>query len=270
MNTFLATLGQRPEAITLALDELQIRYTFSQVVILHTQPQISGIASAYLELKQVLKQDYQGVDLHWHELCQSDGSPLVDILNQATATEYYRAIYSSLLKYKEQRKSLHLLVAGGRKAMSIYATLAASLLFTQQDKVWTILSPEVLTQHKGIFHAPAQFRNQIQMVQLPIMTTRILPGSIPSYLLENPENLSGRSRRVMFIDKLTLQERRLAETVLMNPYVDNQELANLLGKSKRTVETQFRSIYNKLKIFLDFGEEISNKRQALLDILSEE
>jgi DNA-binding CsgD family transcriptional regulator len=174
------------------------------------------------------------------------------------------------LKYKEQRKSLHLLVAGGRKAMSIYATLAASLLFTQQDKVWTILSPEVLTQHKGIFHAPAQFRNQIQMVQLPIMTTRILPGSIPSYLLENPENLSGRSRRVMFIDKLTLQERRLAETVLMNPYVDNQELANLLGKSKRTVETQFRSIYNKLKIFLDFGEEISNKRQALLDILSEE
>jgi CRISPR-associated Csx14 family protein len=271
MNTFLATLGQRPEAITLALDELQPKYAFTQVVILHTDPQISQIGDAYNNLKMVFEQDYPGLPVHWYALCQSDRSPIKDIFNQATATQYYRAIYGSLLKYKEQHHALHLLVAGGRKAMSIYATLAASLLFTPRDKVWTILSPDELINHKGVFHAPSpEIRRQIQMVQLPMVTARILPGSIPSHLLENPENLYDRSRRVMFMGKLSPQERLLTETVLMNPYVTNEELAKLLDKSKRTVETQFRSIYNKLQTFLDFGEEISNKRQALIDLLNEE
>lgn len=269
-NIFLATLGQRPEAITMALDALLPRYDFSTVAILHTEPTLSDIAPAYDALKTVLAEDYPQLSQRWHELCRPDGSPLLDIHDQTSATDYYRAIYDVLREYKQQRVPLHLLVAGGRKAMSIYGTLAASLLFTQSDRVWTILSPSVLIHNKGMFHAPDRMRDQIQMVQLPVKTARLLPGSVPEHLLEDPERLHTGSQRVIFLSKLTRQERKLVETLQLHPYVSNQELADLLHKSKRTIETQFRSIYSKLIGFLDFGEEISNKRQALLDVLNEE
>lgn len=42
-TVFLATLGQCPEAITLALDRLHERYQYADVILLHTDPQASGM-----------------------------------------------------------------------------------------------------------------------------------------------------------------------------------------------------------------------------------
>ena len=53
---FLALLGQRPQAITIALDVLLPRYNYQRIGILHTDPQASMIDMAYQQLHEVLRQ----------------------------------------------------------------------------------------------------------------------------------------------------------------------------------------------------------------------
>lgn len=264
-NIYLATLGQRPEAITVALDLLSERYKFAEAVILHTEPQISGIADAYRDLKSVFSQDYKGLPIVWREIACADGSPLIDIEDQATAAHYYQAVLEVLLGYKRQGYTLHLMIAGGRKAMSIYATLAAAAFFGGQDRVWTVLSPPTMLNVSGQFHTPVGMRQQVQLVQLPLLPARLIGGNLPdnvSAYLQRRGDL-----RTDFFSRLTPAEREIAEAFTQHPYHLNEDLAELLGKSKRTIENQFASIYQKLALFLDAWDEIGDKRAALRDLL---
>jgi hypothetical protein len=264
-NVYLATLGQRPEAITVALDLLSERYTFTEAVILHTEPQVSGIAGAYRDLQAVFAQDYPDLSTRWYELTGIDGSPLMDIESQATANHYYQAVLDVLLEYKRQGYALQLMIAGGRKAMSIYATLAAGVLFGRQDRVWTVLSPPAMLNTPRQFHVPAGLRHEIQLVQLPLLPARLVGGHLPddvdTYLQRR------RDLRTDFFLRLTLAEQEVAEVFTQHPYHFNEDLAEVLGKSKRTIDNQFASIYQKLALFLDAWEDIGDKRAALRDLL---
>lgn len=152
MTVLLATLGQRPEAITRALDALLPRYSYIEVLILHTDPEHSDVSSAYAELMSILKADYSDLNASGKTLCYADGKPLTDISNQHSAESYYHALLEVIRQYRVQFIFIHLLVAGGRKAMSIYAALAAELLFGEHDRLWTIHTPKGLMQF-GLFHA---------------------------------------------------------------------------------------------------------------------
>ncbi|NJL54076.1 hypothetical protein HC928_02170 [bacterium] len=126
---YLATLGQRPQAITVALDALCARFNsdYAGAVILHTEPQHSGIAEAYADLQDCFAQDYPRLTVHWHELQGHGGAPLLDIEDQAGADQYFAAVLEALAHWKREGHALHLMVSGGRKAMSTYATLAATV-----------------------------------------------------------------------------------------------------------------------------------------------
>src|SRR5690606_29338895 len=183
--------------------------------------------------------------------------------DQHSAEAYYRGVLQVLYEYKRDGWLLHLMLAGGRKAMSIYAMLAASALFEPpHDRVWTVLSPEAMLAQPGQFHTPPGLRQQVQLVDLPLRPARIAPGTTVEALLERP-----LSRSRAFLAKLTPAERDLAELLRRNPYASNDQLGQLSNKSGRTVENQLRTIYDKMIGFLDKGESITDKRQALLDIL---
>ena len=263
----LATLGQRPEAITLGLDRLCERYRISAVGIIHTEPTVSGIAEALTELKPILAHDYPTLAVSYHELTRPNGAPLIDISDQTSAADYFRSIYHVLLDFKAQHEGLHLIVAGGRKAMSIYATLAAALVFGQQDRVWTVLSSSALLEQSGQFHAPPGWRDQVQIVEMPLVPARL--ALIPETLRDDPLALVARmqDRRADFLAKLTVQQRHLAELYEQHPDATNTELGQMLGKSARTVENHFRAIYNTMIGFLEFGETVRHKRQTLLELL---
>lgn len=260
---FLATLGQRPEAITVAYDRLSERYSYDMLALLHTDSQASDIATAHAALSIVLQRDYPRLTVHYHEITRVNGMPLLDIEGTADAEVYYDEVLDVLQNYKEQHFHIHLMVAGGRKAMSIYAMLAASLVFEPpHDRVWTVLSPQTILERRGQYHIPAGIRDQVQVVELPLITTHPAPGVHPKEVLRSRGN-----RRAAFLAKLSKQERVLVELLIEQPYAKNEQLAGMLHKSDRTIENQFGSIYNKMIGFLDLGERVSNKRQALLDIL---
>ncbi|MGQ9908250.1 MAG: CRISPR-associated ring nuclease [Candidatus Flexifilum sp.] len=260
---YIATLGVRPEAITVAFDLLNAQYYYERIIILHTDPVRSGIADAYERLKDVLKADYPGIPAEFHEIRYPDGAPLLDIVDQPSAEAYYRAVLAVLHTFRQQLRAQHLMIAGGRKAMSTYATLAAAVLFEPpHDRVWTVLSPDSMLAQPGQFHIPPGLRDQVQLVELPLRSARIAPSTPLETLLSPPQ-----SRRDAFLSKLTRAERDVVELLRRNPYETNARLAEIANKSERTIENQLRVIYDKLMSFLEFGETIHDKRQVLLDVV---
>ncbi|QPC80538.1 hypothetical protein G4Y79_12515 [Phototrophicus methaneseepsis] len=262
-TVFLATLGQRPEAITIALDVLLPRYTYDLIGILHTEPMHSGIAEALRDLKSVLKQDYAGLPVVYYQITFPNGDPLLDITNQYSAEAYHIGVLAVLKKYRSQRDTIHLLVAGGRKAMSIYATLAASLLFGANDRAWTILSPPALMK-PGCYHVPPGFQEQIQPVPLPILPSRFLPETLAEMNIDTLLEQQ-RSPRTRWYETLSEQEQALVNLLSDHPHATNERLAEILNKSEKTIENQLSSIYQKLERFYEVKRK--HKRQTLLDVL---
>ena len=264
---FLATLGQRPEAITMALDALLPRYGYAEVGILHTDPQHSSVASACTAVLRVLQVDYHHLKSDGITLCYRNGQPLTDISDQHSAEAYYHALLEVIRQYRASYVPVHLLVAGGRKAMSIYAALAAGLLFSEHDRLWTVHTPQELMQ-VGVFHAPAGMQDRVQLIQLPVTPSRLLPGVLAGKDVQHLLERSRTSPRELFQQSLTEEESKLAETLRQQPYAANVELGNILGKSPKTIENQLRAIYGKLFTYFDLNIEDKRKRQALLDVLT--
>jgi len=265
-SVFLSTLGQRPEAITVAFDILRDRYAYAEFGVLHTDPHLSGIARAYEHLHLVLARDYPAVKARFHKLQRPDGSALIDIVDDATARAYHRAVLTVLHEYRERGFRIHLLVSSGRKAMSVYAMLAASILFDPpHDKVWVVLSPDAVVARAGEFHVPTGMRPEIEIVDLPLITARLAPGTHPF-----DYTALAASRAEQFLAKLSTEERAVALMLKSNPYASNPDLAQMMTKAPKTIEHQLASIYDKLIGFLDHGETIDprKRRQALLDLLN--
>jgi len=264
-NIFLATLGQRPEAITIAYDQLAERIPFEQMGIIHTDAERSGIANAFNDLRGVVLRDYAHITVRWHEARRQNGDPILDIDTQSAAHDYYLALFAILREYRSSGYTLHLLIAGGRKAMSVYAALAASLVFGGQDRLWTLLSPADVVEQRGLFHLKPGMRDRVQLVEMPILPARLLPGDFPT----DPQAFIAQRRdpRIDFLSRLTKQEARVTELLTQHPYATTDELATFLNKSPRTVENQLRAVYDKMTGFFDVGTKKAGKRQFLIDLL---
>lgn len=267
-DIFLATLGRRPEAITVALDRLADHYPFAEVVILHTEPQHSAIATAFKELRDVFSADYPALRVNWRHLMHENGEAILDIGDQRSADAYLQAVFRVLAEYKANDCTLHLLVAGGRKAMSIYATLAATLIFGPRDRVWTVLSPDEMVDQRGMFHIPPGLRDRVQVVDLPVIPSRLTAAErAPA---ADPRTIIARHRepRTTLLERLAPAERELALLLDRHPRKTNAELAAILNKEERTVENQFRAIYQKLADFYNIDGPANRKRAVLIEVLA--
>lgn len=263
---FLATLGQRPEAITIAFDCLSERFHYDGIGIIHSEPQHSGIAGALKTLKPILKNDYVLEHVRYHEIQFENGNPLIDIINQHSAEAYYRGVLAILRDYLVAGHHIHLLVAGGRKAMSIYATLAASLIFGKHDRVWTVLSsPSVIETRE--FHIPVGMAMDVQVVRLPILPSRFMPETLQEMDVETLLQAQDDPARALMND-LSTEEMRLIEMLREHPRATRQTLAERLGKSIKTIDHQFRSIYRRMDRY--YAVQHTHKKQILLDILEQE
>lgn len=262
-HIYLATLGQRPEVITLALDGLlRMGYPIGAAVILHTHPVASPITEALDSLCPVLAEYQASITPIYREVKRADGHPLHDITDTLSADSYHRALIQIFAEFKGSASVLHLLVAGGRKAMSIYAMLAASVVFGAQDRVWTLLSEPELVARRGEFHLRPGDHDKVQMVALPMLTARLAPGVDPIDAYERRAD-----PRTEFLAKLSRAESVIAEALIQSPSASNAELAARLGKSQSTVEKQLEAIYAKMVGFYDGGERVVHKRAVLVNLL---
>ena len=262
---FLATVGQRPAAVTMAFDLLGQRYKYSEIGFIVTDPQHPNIKSYHQQLLSFTREDFPDYDIVNHIVRDTENQPLIDIHNSHDAEIYFRNILSILKSYREDGHHIHFLVAGGRKAMTTYATIAASLIFGINDHVYTIISSEKLIR-EGHRKVPIGRSNEVEIVPLPMLPSRLLPNMLPMITVTEIIELTNDSRE-RFLGDLTEIEHNLVETVYQNPRATYKKLGNMLNKSPRTIENQLAKIYTKMLPYYEI-QNTREKKNTLIDVMA--
>lgn len=267
-HLYLATIGQRPQAVTVAFDVLRERYTYARIGLLHTDPERSGIAVPLRDLQAEIARAYPELPVDSHEIYDLGGNPLLDIEDDSSAEAYFYGVLDALLAYKQQEYTIHLMVAGGRKAMSVYAVYAASLLLDEYDRVWTVLTPKEIMATNA-YHVPVADRGRVQVAALPFLPSRFAPTTLETLTREDIiEHLRRRlNRKEMLLSRLTPAQHRVANALAAHEDYTDQQIADMLVLSIKTVQNHLQIIYDTVRTVFDFGDKIRDVRLALIKIM---
>jgi hypothetical protein len=175
---YIATLGNAPQVVTLALDILLPQYPFVEVCVIHTDDRpeerlpkmkfstmhetVQQLDKEFLNHKpmpappgeKAWRVDYKCQDRYYQftyrrVLIQREEQepgqlatavPVKDVETEANSQAAFRTIFRTIQRYKGQRAVIHFNLAGGRKSMSVFAMCAAQIVFAPGDKLWHVVS----------------------------------------------------------------------------------------------------------------------------------
>lgn len=185
---YIATLGNAPQVVTLALDQLLPQHPFVEVCVIHTDDTPGGslpamkFGSMYETVQQLDKEfrnpvpqeappgervwlvDY-AVNGRYYRFTyrriviqresQEPGQlikhiPVKDVETEANAQAAFRTIFRTVQQYKGQRAIIHFNLAGGRKSMAVFAMAAAQVLFTPGDQLWHVVSRDEFVESQAM------------------------------------------------------------------------------------------------------------------------
>ena len=271
-ESLVATLGTQPQVVTLVLDELRKRgFGIGRVVAIHTDDSQEPMRSCLSRLRAEFREYYSAPEPIEAEFIPLDG--IADILTEEDAGVVFRTLYRTVLGEKRSGRRVHLSIAGGRKVMSVYGMAVAQLLFDDDDRVWHLVSEEVLHSGERLHASPGE---EVVLVPVPILRwSMISPVMTELVLREDPwEALRVYRRKVERGDQIQLMyfleqelrrsERKLVE-LLVREGLTNKELATRLGKSEKTVANQLSAVYEKYKRYR--GLRVRPNRSRLISDL---
>lgn len=284
-EVLIATLGTRPEVITLALDLLLETYPIDHVIVIHTARRFMPIGRALNRLKHEFPEGtryahkdvpciYETVEL------QIDGEPFEDVATEEQAGAAFTAIYQQVQKHKQAGHRIHLSIAGGRKSMSVYGMAVAQLLFDAEDLLWHLLSHPKFEESDALH---TERPDDVQLVSIPVLPYTYFVPALPALLIaedpmqavkrqQNDLTLQQRKRRHEFLtEELTPAEYRVVKALMQEILLKSrsptyEQLGRRLIISPKTVEHTFSSVYDKLEDFLRLSADAN--QQLLIAFVS--
>ncbi|MCB0086230.1 MAG: hypothetical protein KDE47_35055 [Caldilineaceae bacterium] len=171
--TMIATLGGKPELVTLALDVLLRQgEVVDEVIVVHpstANPRIR--ASLQRLLAEFAQNRYTG------RPCKLSRAPLKlgdveldDIRTDAEAAATQLTVLALIAGQKQRNRKLHLCLAGGRRMMALLVMSAAALLCDHRDRLWHVHGSDAFKGHvarDGLLHAAADA--EFRLVPIPIV-----------------------------------------------------------------------------------------------------
>jgi CRISPR-associated protein Csx14 len=268
-QVLVATLGSEPQVVTLALDLLRAKgYPISEVVVVHTVGEAVRRALAALAQEFALP----GACRYRPVPVDGESGPVADIISDADTAALMRTLYRVVLAKKRAGRLVHLSIAGGRKPMAVYGMVVAQLLFDEDDRVWHLLSEGWHPGDERVMHVRPEDR--VWLVPVPVLRWgSVSPVLTELALREDPweaiqaqrvmRREEDRQRKREFVEyKLTAAEGELVRLACQG--LDNAAIARQLNKSGKTVANQFTGIYDKLREWRGFREDIPVSRALLV------
>jgi len=269
----VATLGTRPQVVTLAADMLaeDEGVTVDGVYVIHT----SG--DRVRDALERLRIEFSGDRYHGRRclfkpvsILTLEGNAVYDIRARKDADGAFRTIYRTVRQRKSGGEIVHFSVAGGRNSMVAYGAAAAQMLFDADDRLWHIISTEDF-EHSGRMHRrshldaflapiPVQSWNEFLRYALDVWSG----AEDPLRAFRIREQWAERQADLdceMFLKELTPAERRVVVDFVTHGGSD-REMAARLGSSYRTIGTHLSKIYGKMQLFFD--HEQSPNRSTLM------
>lgn len=143
-NILVASLGGQPQVITFVLDLLLARdVTVSDVLVVHPSPAWRRIHRSLDRLAAEFRHDrYQGRACRYRtvEVRRGDAA-LDDIRNAADAEAAWQTMHALFSELKQEHRTVHLSIAGGRLLLGTLALSAATFLFGHADRIWHLYTP---------------------------------------------------------------------------------------------------------------------------------
>ncbi len=262
----VATLGTNPQVVTLAVDMLaeDEHVEVSEVYVIHTKP-TGYVGSAVGQLKAVFDHDvYRGRPcvLHLVEITTARKEAVPDIRSPEDARAAFQAIFGTVRELKQARQAVHLSIAGGRNSMVVYGAAAAHILFDSNDRLWHIISDQAF-ERSGALHRSHPADAQLSLVPV-ISWSAWLSHAIamwtedPFQAFEMQQTLAEQQddrQREDFLEQLADSEWQVLVAYAHTTHGgSNQQIADILHLSKRTVEGCFGEIYSKMLNFFDLPD----------------
>ncbi|HEY9075267.1 MAG TPA: CRISPR-associated ring nuclease [Anaerolineaceae bacterium] len=265
----IATLGTEPQVITAALDLLARRGDpVQRVEVLHTFGAVPSITTAVSTLQEALANQ---LPLDLIPLCDQHGHPLADVETPQAAEDAFRTLYRQLWQAKRQGTRVHLLLAGGRKTLSVFAMVAAQLLFDEQDCLWHLYSAGDFLTSRRMHPTPD---DDVHLISIPVLLrsyvslalTHLKQVSDPFEALDAIRKIDlerNVSQAREFIHNKVSQAESKVVGLLVQEGLGDQEIADRLVLSPRTVQRHLRSVYRKAAAFWEI-EDVSRAQLVTL------
>jgi CRISPR-associated protein Csx14 len=194
--TLVATLGGKPQLITFLLDLLLARGEQIDDVMIIYLSQYRRSRAAYERLKKEFSNDqYAGKPCQLRCIpIKTRGGDLNDIRTPEEVEAVRRHIHRLFDELKEQGRSIHLGLSGGRRLMSFVALTAAMQYLTPVDHIWHIYTDPELIEKAGdgnVLHAPPGM--DLRLIPVPFVPwVSFFPG-LGSLLNRSPQEMGEAS-----------------------------------------------------------------------------
>lgn len=251
--TLIATLGSKAQIITLGLDCLRQQGALpTRLVVIHTRSSRPETAQALQRLGDDIPLHFPEIEYQNIELSQAN-RPLEDVTSPEQVDAAFRALYAQVGAAKRRDEAVHLLIAGGRRTLTVFGMAVAQMLFDDRDHLWHLASHPVLEQSGRLHVGHGEWARLIAIPVIP--WGRLSPVFDALKAVDDPFAAAQRlgdlrlreqwdTARIFMVAKATSAEREVI-TLLVRDGLLRAEIAERLFLSPRTVEQHLRSAYRK-------------------------
>ncbi len=248
-GTLIATLGGQPQVVTFALDALLARgEPINEVVVVHLSPAQPRMRRALDRLAAEFPRNiYLGRSCRYRTVpIRAQDRVVEDILDEPSARAVLATMHELVALLKQQGRTLHLCIAGGRRIMGLMAISAAMLHFGHEDRLWHVFSPDEFQERAdegAIMHARPE--DGVRLIQVPLVPwgayfpgLRALASLTPAEALQAQTRLmdaAERARCQAVISRLT--ERQVEVLRAFAAGGTPQPVADQLCISVKTVDS---------------------------------
>lgn len=264
-STLIATLGTEPQVVTATLDLLNDRgESIRSVEVVHTvAPSNPPIQNAIQTLKQVaLQRVYPLLSFTFHPITAPNGEPYEDVESEPASRAAFTLLYRLVRRAKLNQEKVHLCIAGGRKVTSIFGMAVAQLLFDEGDCLWHLYSGGDFLISKRLHPQPG---DEVHLLRIPVaLWSSVSPILLDIGQVDDPFEAYERQRLSKvreeyqrakgFVEGELTPSERQAVALLVQGMLSDEEIAQRLCKSKRTIEQQLRTAYRKARDYYQIGE----------------
>lgn len=172
-STMIATLGGKPELVTLALDALLRQgEEVETVIVLHPATTNPRIHAALQTLHREFSDGAYAAGNCRFERCplMLDDVELDDIRNDHEVAATQQTVQELISTLKRQNRKLHLCLAGGRRMMGMLVLSSAALLCDHRDRLWHLYGSDAFkaqVKAERLLHAPAGA--DVRLVPIPLV-----------------------------------------------------------------------------------------------------